>query len=182
MNQRLKNFFLLNLVVFPLLWDPALCYPLFNPSGTVPHLLSSRLKSLRNRRIRDHHSFPQPPCDGTLLKMGKHDEEISETNVNGKEKKPKASSKKQSSAKRRKMELGWCGRDSCSLDESIRERVYGDLNEIEFDHPATGQVTYSWSQEDNDEEIVYATPSVLILVKRSDDELLKVAADVSGSF
>ena len=87
---------------------------------------------------------------------------------------------------RRKMELGWCGRDSCSVDESIREKVYGEFNQIEFDHPATGQVTYNWrevgKEEEGADDTVYATPSVLILVKRSDDELLKVAADVSSCF
>jgi hypothetical protein len=94
------------------------------------------------------------------------------------------SSKKPVVERRRKMELGWCGRDSCSVDESIREKVYGDFNQIEFDQPATGQVTYSWKEDSNEEgegtgDSIHATPSVLILVKRSDDELLKVAADVS---
>jgi len=73
------------------------------------------------------------------------------------------------------MELSWCGRDTCQFDEKeLREKVVGKHNEIMFDHPATGQVAYNWGHDD------VFIPAVLILVKRNDDELLQVAADVSS--
>lgn len=74
--------------------------------------------------------------------------------------------------KRRKMDLSWCTRDDCHVGD-LREKVVGQHNEIKFLHPATGQVAYQWSNE----HAKNATTSVLILVKRDDDELLKVAAD-----
>jgi len=79
--------------------------------------------------------------------------------------------------KRRKMDLSWCTRDDCHVGD-LREKVVGQHNEIKFLHPATGQVAYQWSNE----HAKNATTSVLILVKRDDDELLKVAADVSLTF
>ncbi len=88
-------------------------------------------------------------------------------------------------AKRRKMELSWCGRDSCTFfDEGLREKVVGEHNEIIFDSPATGQVAYQWADvpqqnEQQDSNRWNITLSkVLILVKRNDDELLKAASEV----
>jgi hypothetical protein len=76
--------------------------------------------------------------------------------------------------KRPKINLSWCGRENC--DENVlRERVVGLHNEIMFDHPATGQVAYHWSNE----EEVKPIPTVLVLVKKNDEGLMKVAADVS---
>jgi len=85
--------------------------------------------------------------------------------------------------KRRKLELMWCGRENCGHD-TIREKVYGDNNEIEFDNPATGQVMYSWEDREeynlkDDENSPYSNPRVLFLVKKNDDDLLKVAADAA---
>lgn len=76
--------------------------------------------------------------------------------------------------KRPKMNLSWCERDNCHED-AMRERVVGLHNEIMFDHPATGQVAYYWSHEE--EEKVKPIPSVLLLVKKNDEGLMKVAAD-----
>lgn len=81
--------------------------------------------------------------------------------------------------KRPKMNLSWCERDNCH-ENLLRERVVGLHNEIMFDHPATGQVAYHWSHEE--EETVKPTPCVLLLVKKNDEGLMKVAADVSSSF
>jgi len=75
--------------------------------------------------------------------------------------------------KRRRLNLSWCSRDDCYVEE-LREKVVGQHNEIKFEHPATGQVAYQWSNEN----VKKPTPRVLILVKRNDDELLQVAADV----
>lgn len=82
--------------------------------------------------------------------------------------------------RRRKMELSWCGRDSCTLfEDGLREKVVGEHNEITFESPATGQVAYQWSSVDGlkDEDIILSR--VLILIKRNDDELLKAASEVS---
>lgn len=88
-------------------------------------------------------------------------------------------------SKRRKMELSWCGRDSCTIfEDGLREKVVGDHNEIIFESPATGQVAYQWVNG-QDLGVGNATLSsvtfsrVLILVKRNDDELLQVASEVS---
>jgi hypothetical protein len=81
--------------------------------------------------------------------------------------------------KRPKMNLSWCDRDNCHED-AMRERVVGLHNEIMFDHPATGQVAYFWSHEE--EEKVKPIPSVLLLVKKNDEGLMKVAADVSSHY
>jgi len=72
----------------------------------------------------------------------------------------------------------------------MREQVVGDNNQIEFINPATGQILYSWDtnsssvqdlslrEEPGDEAFV--PPRVLILVKKNDEELLQVAANVSA--
>lgn len=170
-----------------LLWDQTLSFHLSQPT-LIPRLQipSSRmLNSCKSGgRCGDKRYFPRPPVQN--LKMSVSDEEdlkaTDAVNGNDEAHSKSKSSKKPVVERRRKMELGWCGRDSCSVDESIREKVYGDFNQIEFDQPATGQVTYSWKEDSNEVgegtgDSIHATPSVLILVKRSDDELLKVAAD-----
>ena len=96
--------------------------------------------------------------------------------------------------RRRKMELSWCGPESCKID-AIRETIVGDDHHIKFEGPATGQVVYKWVSDDvvvddgkldnSKGEMVEGvlakveTSSVLVLVKWNDDELLRVAADVS---
>jgi NAD kinase len=75
-------------------------------------------------------------------------------------------------AKRKSMELMWCGRETCRA--VIRERVVGEDNALEFDGPATGQVCYVW---DDDDGTMKKTQSVFLLVKQGDDELMRVAAE-----
>lgn len=88
---------------------------------------------------------------------------------------------------RRKMELSWCGRNACSEGTPIRERIVGTHNHVEFEGPATGQVMYEWAESPSKAEIGaeaqlektvsnVAPPSVLLIVKRGDDKLLKLAA------
>ncbi len=89
--------------------------------------------------------------------------------------------------KDRKMDLMWCQSDRCQ--EVVRERVVGDHNTIVFNGPATGQVAYRWNQKafpiDKRSSKEQPPPgksslnkiaSVLLLVKRDDEELLKIAA------
>ena len=88
---------------------------------------------------------------------------------------------------RRKMELSWCGRNACT-EGVIRERIVGEHNHVQFEGPATGQVMYEWAEslsqtgvdtetQHDETESSVAPPSVLLLVKRGDDKLLKVAAE-----
>lgn len=79
---------------------------------------------------------------------------------------------------RRKMNLRWCDRENCGADDILRERVVGEHNEIMFDHPATGQVAYSWQKGQSNEAKQFVAPRVLLLVKKNDEELLKVASEV----
>lgn len=74
-------------------------------------------------------------------------------------------------ASRRKLDLMWCMSDSCK--DAIREKVVGDDNHMTFDGPATGQVCYVW-ENNNDKET--ATQTLLLLVKRDDEDLVRVAA------
>lgn len=83
-------------------------------------------------------------------------------------------------AKRRKMELMWCGEDFCK--DAIRERVVGDNNQVMLNGPATGQVAYAWwNDNDGDDEIeetlLQAVASILFLVRPGDDDLMRIAAD-----
>lgn len=75
--------------------------------------------------------------------------------------------------RRKKMDLMWCGRETCK--EVIRERVVGDDNQLEFDGPATGQVCYVW--DDDEPNYKTKTQSVFFLVKQGDEELTRVAAE-----
>jgi len=87
----------------------------------------------------------------------------------------------------RQMQLSWCTREGCHVETTIRETVEGPNNHISFQGPATGQVTYNWVTSDNSGEISdnetnnqkpgKKNPTVLLLVKRDDEDLLKVAAD-----
>lgn len=101
-----------------------------------------------------------------------------------------------SKGRKRRIELSWCGREYCHNDP-IREKVIGDHNEIAFDSSATGQVMYTWVVDNDEEDDTSSSPrksddpnmnrkrfqrkldlpSVLILVKKNDDELLKSASD-----
>jgi NAD+ kinase len=90
-----------------------------------------------------------------------------------------------SSNKRRGLNLMWCGTGEFCR-ESIRERVVGEDNQFEFDGPATGQVCFVWSDDDDDQcivdredtevEVPEAVASVLFLIKQGDKELLQIAA------
>ena len=86
--------------------------------------------------------------------------------------------------KRRKMELSWCGRDTCTIfEDGLREKVVGEHNEISFESPATGQVAYQWSVNDDglrEEDVILS--KVLVVIKKNDDELLKAASEVSMVF
>ncbi|MGK3745471.1 MAG: NAD kinase [Bacillariaceae sp.] len=101
-------------------------------------------------------------------------------------------------ANKRKMDLMWCQSDRCQ--EVVRERVVGDHNTIIFNGPATGQVAYRWNRlahpidreesssssaknNDGETDISSTGPSpssgiasVLLLVKRDDEDLLEIAA------
>lgn len=92
--------------------------------------------------------------------------------------------------RRRGMELVWCSSELCR--EEIRERVVGEDNHMEFEGPATGQVAYFWKEDDDNEKdkeddgdndgsssqgSETIAPSVLLLVRKGDDDLLKVAGD-----
>jgi len=86
---------------------------------------------------------------------------------------------KKSKLMKRKIELTWCGRDSCiNDDQSMRERVttntQNGCNDIEFEGPATGQVLFGWKERQDGE--TDPIPSVLLLVKRGDDDLMITAA------
>ena len=87
----------------------------------------------------------------------------------------------------------WCAEDFCK--DAIRERVSGDHNQIILDGPATGQVAYYWKPEEdvykkkvNGVKKVATTtkitpkkettePSILLLVKPNDADLIYVAAN-----
>ena len=96
--------------------------------------------------------------------------------------------------KNRKMDLMWCQSERCQ--DVVRERVVGDHNTIVYNGPATGQVAYRWNQKafpigkasssakENamSRRPPFETPSrskiasVLLLVKKDDEELLKISA------
>ena len=119
----------------------------------------------------------------TTVVIGEND-----TNNNSKEGKDK-----------RKMDLMWCQSDRCQ--DVVRERVVGDHNTIVFNGPATGQIAYRWNRKaepiishDNDANLspqesstsssssISRTSSssriasVLVLVKRNDEDCLQKAA------
>lgn len=92
----------------------------------------------------------------------------------------------------KKLGLMWCAEEFCK--DAIRERVSGDHNQIILDGPATGQVAYYWKPEEdvykkkvNGVKKVATTtkstakkglsePSILLLVKPNDADLIYVAA------
>lgn len=126
--------------------------------------------------IRHHTVKLYSSSAGESPKKKSHQQKDSESDKTILGKKEKTGlNKKVSPTIRRKMDLTWCQHDECDIGD-LREKVVGDHNTIMFDHPATGQVAYNWndSKSQGKETIV---PRVLILVKRNDDELLKVAAD-----
>ncbi len=128
---------------------------------------------------KESHSSPEEnlgKVDKNLPKILFDDNEVS---TKGHAQNDDCSKELSDAPKRIGMDLFWCGREECRTEE-LREKVIGDHNLILFDHPATGQVAYSYRAEKataNGAKVY--TPRVLILVKRNDDELLKVAADVS---
>jgi hypothetical protein len=96
---------------------------------------------------------------------------------------------------RKRMNLLWCQTDRCV--DVVREEVVGEHNQIVLNGPATGQVAYRWSQkpalpyrnstppkfsppsEETSSTTESATriPSVLLLVKKGDDDLMRIAAE-----
>lgn len=88
---------------------------------------------------------------------------------------------------RKKLGLMWCTDNFCK--DAMRERVTGDHNQIILDGPATGQVAYYW-QPDNSpasppqsegkgrrkRTIPESEPSLLLLVKPNDNDLIACAA------
>jgi len=95
--------------------------------------------------------------------------------------------------KGKRLGLMWCNEDSCK--DAMRERVMGDHNQIILDGPATGQVAYYWKRDNLEQEANYSLsnsdgkeqemeylksitePSVLLLVRPNDKDLIQVAAD-----
>jgi len=75
----------------------------------------------------------------------------------------------------RKMDLMWCQSDRCQ--EVVRERVVGDHNTIIFNGPATGQVAYRWNKKACSVTLASSKiASVLLMVKKGDESLMKVVA------
>jgi len=81
-------------------------------------------------------------------------------------------------SKFRKLNLTWCNKVSCRSSSMIREQIVGEQNQIAFRGSATGQVLFSWELDDTTHNYTYI-PRVLLLVKRNDDSLIKVAEKVS---
>jgi len=77
----------------------------------------------------------------------------------------------------RRMNLTWCNKVSCRNSSMIREQIVGEQNQIAFRGSATGQVMFNWEFDDS-KNITSYTPRVFLLVKKNDDELLKVAEKV----
>ncbi|KAG7349892.1 ATP-NAD/AcoX kinase [Nitzschia inconspicua] len=88
----------------------------------------------------------------------------------------------------RKMNLMWCQSDRCV--DVVRERVIGEHNQIMLNGPATGQVAYRWDQNNSPGLVKEFTKSetskvppkttlssVLLLVRRGDENLLRIAAE-----
>jgi NAD kinase len=83
---------------------------------------------------------------------------------------------------KRKIALTYCNHDSCIT--AIREQVVGEHNHMELVGPATGQVVYSWEKYVQTSSSIStgvidtaSPPAVLMLVKRDERELTKVAAN-----
>ena len=86
----------------------------------------------------------------------------------------------------RRLDLMWCQEDYCK--DAVRERVVGINNQIYLNGPATGQVAYHWtSREEGDAQSAsakdhslhqqQAPPTVLLLIRPGDDDLLQKAAE-----
>lgn len=76
--------------------------------------------------------------------------------------------------KQQKLELTWCDRSECFVGNTIRETVTNE-NEITFQGPATGQVTYNWIR--NHKKSEKDDKYVLLLVKKNDPDLIATAAE-----
>ena len=95
----------------------------------------------------------------------------------------------------RRMKLMWCTEEFCK--DVVREKVVGrKQNQIVLSGPATGQVVYYWDEhtsakqargppyqlpqdvkEATELQEEYEAPTVFLLIKSGDEELMKVAAD-----
>jgi NAD+ kinase len=146
------------------------------------HCFVSRSPFLRARTTAARHvglSIPEQSNWTASLAADDNEELIKESRpsaVNGALTVPASNNKPD---RHRKLDLFWCDADDC-CKQSIRERVVGDHNNFEFDGPATGQVCFVWNNDGEcpvDEGTAGATASVLFLVKRDDDELMRAAAD-----
>ena len=84
----------------------------------------------------------------------------------------------QFSGRSKRMNLTWCNKVSCRPSSMIREQIVGQQNQIAFRGSATGQVMFNW-ECDQANNTTYI-PRVLLLVKKNDDALLKVAEKVRG--
>jgi hypothetical protein len=82
-----------------------------------------------------------------------------------------------SRSKFRKMNLTWCNKVSCRGSTFIREQIVGEQNQIAFRGSATGQVLFSWELDELISNTTYV-PRVLVLVRKNDDALMKVAENV----
>ncbi|GKZ00394.1 hypothetical protein MPSEU_000992400 [Mayamaea pseudoterrestris] len=90
---------------------------------------------------------------------------------------------------RRQLDLMWCQEEYCK--DAVRERVVGHNNQIYLNGPATGQVAYHWTTRDDEsaKSIIndsaktdvplnqQALPTVLLLIRPGDDDLLCIAAN-----
>lgn len=88
----------------------------------------------------------------------------------------------------RRLDLMWCQEEYCK--DAVRERVGGRNNQIYLNGPATGQVAYHWSEREivNSKEAAPkqqpqqqpqndTPPTVLLLIKPGDEDLLRLAAE-----
>jgi len=71
------------------------------------------------------------------------------------------------------LNLVWCDEELCK--DVVRERVVGSTSRVRLTGPATGQVAYYWSEDDNSS--VTARPNVFLLVRSGSDDLMKSAAE-----
>jgi NAD+ kinase len=88
---------------------------------------------------------------------------------------------------KKQLDLMWCSKEYCK--DAVRERVVGRNNQIYLNGPATGQVAYHWSNFESSEarasssttnvalKQLEAPPTVLLLIRPGDDDLLQKAAD-----
>jgi hypothetical protein len=161
-------------------------------------MTSSSMKYISEGRSRTSAAAASPTTTAVL----DYDADGGEVDEDGVALMPQPSAKQEQNQiptpRRKKMEVAWCDSEGCR-STAIRETVSGQHNSIAFDGPATGQVTYRWEtalQEDEEEgtndimedkqslkqhkeEPWTELTSVLLLVKRDDDDLMAFAAGVA---